>query len=77
LYQYKSKEAQMPQIRSESLFLGGTTNLVQRLRRAVTDAAARRRDRRFLAHLDQHLLRDIGLSPEDARTEAAKPFWRP
>ena len=40
---------------------------------------ARSRQRRKLAELamaDDHLLRDIGLTPEDARREAAKPFWR-
>jgi uncharacterized protein YjiS (DUF1127 family) len=24
-----------------------------------------------------HLLRDIGLDPQDARRECAKPFWQP
>ena len=35
------------------------------------------KSRRALLRLDDHLLRDIGLSPDDARSEAAKPFWRP
>jgi uncharacterized protein YjiS (DUF1127 family) len=43
---------------------------------SLTQALARRRDRRLLARLDAHLLRDIGLSPEAARTECAKPFWQ-
>ncbi len=47
-----------------------------RLLRAVTDAMTRRHDRKVLARLDFHLLRDIGLSPDDARTECAKPFWQ-
>lgn len=51
-------------------------NLVQRVTRTLIDAFARRRDRAVLARLDDHLLRDIGLSPDEARTEAAKPFWR-
>lgn len=38
---------------------------------------ARRRERHVLAELSPHLLRDIGLTPEDARREAARPFWRP
>jgi uncharacterized protein YjiS (DUF1127 family) len=29
-----------------------------------------------LAELNDYLLRDIGLSQEEARREAAKPFWR-
>jgi uncharacterized protein YjiS (DUF1127 family) len=37
---------------------------------------ARRRQRRVLAALDQHLLEDVGLSREQARREAAKPFWK-
>lgn len=38
--------------------------------------AARRRDRRELATLDQHMLDDIGLSARAAQDEASKPFWR-
>lgn len=37
--------------------------------------AARRRQRLALAALDARLLRDIGLTPDQARAEAAKPFW--
>lgn len=36
----------------------------------------RRRTRRDLRALDAHMLRDIGLDPAAARTEAQKPFWR-
>ena len=50
-------------------------SLVSRLTLAVTDALTRRRDRRILARLDHHILRDIGRSADEARTEAAKPFW--
>ena len=32
--------------------------------------------RRQLAELDAHLLRDIGVSPRGAFREASKPFWR-
>ncbi len=28
-----------------------------------------------LANLDAHMLRDIGITPEQARHEAGKPFW--
>lgn len=38
---------------------------------------ARRRTRTHLRHLPPHLLRDVGISPDDARLEAGKPFWRP
>jgi uncharacterized protein YjiS (DUF1127 family) len=36
----------------------------------------RRRFRAELEELDEHLLDDIGLTPSQARSEAAKPFWR-
>ena len=36
----------------------------------------RHRQRRALARLDERLLRDIGVKPEQARAESAKPFWR-
>lgn len=32
--------------------------------------------RRHLAELDGRLLTDMGLTHEEARAEAAKPFWR-
>jgi uncharacterized protein YjiS (DUF1127 family) len=36
---------------------------------------ARSRQRRDLAELDAHLLKDIGVTPGQAAREAAKPFW--
>ena len=36
----------------------------------------RARQRHMLAGLDDHLLKDIGLSRADAAQESAKPFWR-
>jgi uncharacterized protein YjiS (DUF1127 family) len=33
--------------------------------------------RRQLAELNDHMLRDIGLSRADVMAEATKPFWRP
>ena len=35
----------------------------------------RRRQRTALGDLDEHLLSDIGMTREQARCEAAKPFW--
>lgn len=32
-------------------------------------------ERRALARMPQHLLRDIGVSEADAGREASKPFW--
>jgi uncharacterized protein YjiS (DUF1127 family) len=36
----------------------------------------RARTRRLLAEMNPHELRDIGVTPTDAETEANKPFWR-
>lgn len=33
------------------------------------------RERRQLEEMDDRMLRDIGLAREDARREAARPFW--
>ena len=38
--------------------------------------AERRRQRRDLEALPDHLLSDIGVSRSDAASEADKPFWR-
>lgn len=35
----------------------------------------RHRQRHDLAALDAHLLKDIGVTPGEAKREAAKPFW--
>ncbi len=40
------------------------------------DWCERGRQRRHLAMLDQHMLRDIGLSSADVEQEVSKPFWR-
>lgn len=42
----------------------------------VTQWDMKRRTRRQLARLDQHLLSDIGMTRDAACTEAARPFWR-
>lgn len=36
----------------------------------------RRRQRLVLAALDEHQLRDLGLTRGQSRIEAEKPFWR-
>jgi uncharacterized protein YjiS (DUF1127 family) len=36
----------------------------------------RGRSRRVLGTLDDHQLRDIGVTRAEARLESAKPFWR-
>jgi uncharacterized protein YjiS (DUF1127 family) len=39
-------------------------------------ARARSREKRALAHLSAHQLRDLGLTEEQVRTEVAWPPWR-
>jgi len=36
----------------------------------------RRHQRKSLAELDEHMLRDIGIDRHQALIEASKPFWR-
>ncbi|MGH6946107.1 MAG: DUF1127 domain-containing protein [Kiloniellales bacterium] len=36
----------------------------------------RRRQRRVLAELPDHLLKDIGITRREARMEARRPFWK-
>ena len=38
---------------------------------------SRSAERRQLAALSPHVLKDLGIDPADATREAAKPFWRP
>jgi uncharacterized protein YjiS (DUF1127 family) len=45
--------------------------------RAVWFWLERSRQRRALAELDDHLLRDIGLTRDEAQRECANPFWKP
>ncbi len=35
-----------------------------------------RRTRKDLHDLDPHILRDIGITPDQARVEAQRPFWQ-
>lgn len=52
--------------------------LVVRLRRLVQGVAKARavaRQRGALAELDDTMLADLGLSREEARREAQRPFW--
>lgn len=41
----------------------------------VLDVLSLRRQRRRLAELDPHLLRDIGIAEDEARREAELPIW--
>jgi Domain of unknown function (DUF1127). len=48
---------------------------LQRLVARAHLALAAHRQRRALAHLDPHLLADVGLTVDEARAEAARPLW--
>lgn len=53
------------------LAIRGRTGPVRRLK----DAAALRRQRIALSELTPERLADIGLTPDEARAEAARPLW--
>jgi uncharacterized protein YjiS (DUF1127 family) len=43
---------------------------------ALLGLVERQRQRRALGSLNEHQLRDIGISAAEARHAAAKPFWQ-
>jgi uncharacterized protein YjiS (DUF1127 family) len=57
-----------------------TVSLIRRGRNTIARCIARLRQRRALREIaernDIHLLKDIGVSQEEAFREADKPFWR-
>jgi uncharacterized protein YjiS (DUF1127 family) len=59
--------------------VSGRRRLVSGLAAAWAAWRTRRRFRRDLRRLLQvgpHMVADIGLTPEEAQRESAKPFWR-
>jgi uncharacterized protein YjiS (DUF1127 family) len=52
-----------------------TTALLPRWLAALRYMHERRRQRQALLKLDDHLLRDIGITREQAQREAGKPYW--
>jgi uncharacterized protein YjiS (DUF1127 family) len=64
------------------LHAGGTLSGMPRVHigaalRLIATWIERSTQRAALAELDDHLLRDVGLSRREALHEAAKPFWKP
>lgn len=57
-------------------FLAGASRSVFALALCWRRIASRYRQRRALAELDDHLLKDIGLTRPDAEKECRKPPWR-
>lgn len=55
----------------------GARNFLRDVVALLSFWAARSAQRRDLSDLDDRLLADIGITPEAARRECAKPFWRP
>jgi uncharacterized protein YjiS (DUF1127 family) len=53
-----------------------TKRLVNHLLRTLTTWHDRHRQRQRLADLNDHLLRDIGITRAQALAEHDKPFWR-
>ena len=47
-----------------------------RFLRWCVDCSERSRQRQALSELDDHFLKDIGKTRQEAMTEASKPFWR-
>lgn len=43
----------------------------------ITVWSHRRKSRIHLSQLEEHRLRDLGLTRHDVSTETDKPFWRP
>jgi uncharacterized protein YjiS (DUF1127 family) len=62
---------------SPSWHRGGLMHLGGAAVQAVWSWMERSRQRRALAELDDRLLRDIGLTRDEARRECANPFWKP
>lgn len=68
----------MPQSQTQfALHVSRRSTVLARMIDGVRVAALRQRERRQLAALDPHLLRDIGVDSRAAESECAKPFWRP
>ncbi len=55
---------------------GSFDNPVKRLYATIVAWQQRYELRQHLLEMDDHLLDDIGFSREEARQEAARPFWK-
>jgi uncharacterized protein YjiS (DUF1127 family) len=58
------------------LFSSSVGHPVKRLFATLVAWQQRYEHRRHLLEMDDHLLDDIGFSREEARQEAARPFWK-
>ncbi len=66
------------QNRVSSSFLANLSRAVRSPRFSIVLSTwrQRRRSRTQLNTLDVHILKDIGLTPAQARKEAQRPFWQ-
>jgi uncharacterized protein YjiS (DUF1127 family) len=64
-----------PHRASTTMYLSAVAQAPRRLARFLAAMADFGRHRHALSRLDDHLLRDIGLTPEAAAAELAKPVW--
>jgi uncharacterized protein YjiS (DUF1127 family) len=69
------------QLGGEAVDAGSAGGRITRCRRTIARWIARSRQRQALREIaeanDFHLLKDIGVSQEEAFREVNKPFWRP
>ena len=79
----RTHEATRPAGASPSALLGSLRAAVTTVASGIWKAAEatqpwydRWRQRQALLRLDDHLLKDIGVSRAEAEEEAVKPFWR-
>jgi uncharacterized protein YjiS (DUF1127 family) len=72
MYRYNVSATRIGLKPRRSYVLGAVVGLFEQL--AVWQE--RRRQRYFLARLDDRMLRDIGLTSVDVQHEVSKPFWR-
>ncbi|QFS82701.1 hypothetical protein FIU97_07805 [Roseivivax sp. THAF40] len=56
--------------------LGVPATIALKVAVAMTVWSERARTRHHLGQLDDHLLRDIGVSRSSAEAEARRPFWQ-
>jgi uncharacterized protein YjiS (DUF1127 family) len=63
----------VPDVRQDVRAVGRT---IARVRHTLATWRARAAERRTLADMPDHLRRDMGLSLDDMKREANKPFWQ-
>jgi uncharacterized protein YjiS (DUF1127 family) len=64
-------------VQSPATFASARLHRLTRIAARFLTFSRRVTSRRRLSRLDDHLLRDIGLTRSEAETEARRPFWDP